>query len=89
MGIWSLLFDKKSGKTHRSNRRPAAASRRQPSSRTALHRELVSVALRDTMIRHGIPTGWVSADMHAAFNAKGEPQCHVRLLLKHWDPRLM
>lgn len=86
MGIWSLLFDKK----RRVNRRPASKpSRRQPSTRAALHRELVSVALRDTLIRHGIPTGWVSVDTQSAIGARGEPHCHVRLLLRHWDPRLM
>lgn len=88
MGILSLLF-KNQKSNRRIARRQAGASRRPSASRTALHRELVSVALRDTMIRHGIPSAWMSADMHSAFNTKGEPQCHVRLLLKHWDARLM
>lgn len=55
----------------------------------ASRRELLRLVLRDTLNRTGIPTSWVGADLLAATSRGREPGIHVRLLLKHWDPRLM
>lgn len=55
----------------------------------ASRRELLRLVLRDTLNRTGIPTSWISADLLAATSRGREPGIHVRLLLKHWDPRLM
>ena len=52
-------------------------------------RELLRLVLRDTLNRTGIPTSWIGADLLAATSRGREPGIHVRLLLKHWDPRLM
>jgi len=52
-------------------------------------RELLRLVLRDTLNRTGIPTAWLGADLLAATSRGREPGLHVRLLLKHWDPRLM
>jgi hypothetical protein len=52
-------------------------------------RELLRLVLRDTLNRTGIPTSWVGADLLAATSRGREPGIHVRLLIKHWDPRLM
>jgi hypothetical protein len=52
-------------------------------------RELLRVVLRDTLNRTGIPTSWIGVDLLAATSRGREPGIHVRLLLKHWDPRLM
>jgi hypothetical protein len=52
-------------------------------------RELLRLVLRDTLNRTGIPTSWVGADLLAATSRGRAPGIHVRLLLKHWDPRLM
>ena len=53
------------------------------------HRELLRLVLRDTLNRTGIPTSWLGADLLAATSRGREPGIHVRLSLKHWDPRLM
>ena len=55
----------------------------------ASRRELLRLVLRDTLNRTGIPTSWVGADLLAATSRGREPGIHVRLLIKHWDPRLM
>jgi hypothetical protein len=55
----------------------------------ASRRELLRLVLRDTLNRTGIPTSWVGADLLAATSRGREPGIHVRLLMKHWDPRLM
>lgn len=55
----------------------------------ASRRELLRLVLRDTLNRTGIPTSWLGADLLAATSRGREPGIHVRLLVKHWDPRLM
>jgi hypothetical protein len=55
----------------------------------ASRRELLRLVLRDTLNRTGIPTSWIGADLLAATSRGRAPGIHVRLLLKHWDPRLM
>lgn len=68
-----------------SSMHPKGALAQENSSR----RELLRLVLRDTLNRTGIPTSWIGADLLAATSRGREPGIHVRLLLKHWDPRLM
>ncbi|HSV46327.1 MAG TPA: hypothetical protein VLJ58_11100 [Ramlibacter sp.] len=53
-------------------------------------RELLRVVLREAMAKHGIPAGWIGAELLPG-SAKGgrEPDLHVRLLIRHFDPRLL
>lgn len=65
-----------------------------PSSRSAAsdsstRRELLRVVLRNTLNRHGIPTTWIGAEMLLATSRNREPGLHWRLLVRHWDPRLL
>ena len=55
----------------------------------ASRRDMLRLVLRDTLNRTGIPTAWLGADLLAATSRGREPGIHVRLLIKHWDPRLM
>ncbi|MDQ6881100.1 MAG: hypothetical protein M3150_03285 [Pseudomonadota bacterium] len=55
----------------------------------ASRRELLRLVLRDSLNRTGIPTSWIGADLLAATSRGREPGIHMRLLLKHWDPRVM
>ncbi len=69
--------------------RPAAESKTPPGSPKALHRELLRVALRDTLVRHGIPIQWITAEtLPMPVNAT-EMGLHLRLLIRHHDPRLL
>jgi hypothetical protein len=52
-------------------------------------RELLRVALRDTLNRHGIPASWISAEVFATSSRTGERGVQWRLIVKHWDPRLL
>jgi hypothetical protein len=64
-------------------------SKSSTSSPTSTRRELLGLALRDTLTRQGIPAAWLSAEM-LLFTSRGrEPGIHLRLLIKHWDPRLL
>ena len=52
-------------------------------------RELLRAALRDALVKHGIPLAWVSVEMLTATGRGRELGIHLRLLVKHWDPRLL
>lgn len=58
-------------------------------SQNSTRRELLRVVLRDTLNRHGIPSAWVSAEMLLATSRSRDPGIHWRIVIKHWDPRLM
>jgi hypothetical protein len=58
-------------------------------SQNSTRRELLRVVLRDTLNRHGIPASWVGAEMLMSTTRGGERGIHWRILVKHWDPRLM
>lgn len=58
-------------------------------SSTTTRRELLRVVLRDTLNRHGIPSGWISAEILNATSRTGAQGLHWRLQLRHWDPRLL
>jgi hypothetical protein len=60
------------------------------SSQHAVRKDLLKVVLRETLMRNGIPASWIGADLLRSTSPKrGEPGIHVRLLVRHWDSRLM
>ena len=61
----------------------------QPPSQGTPKRELLRVVLRDTLTRHGIPSAWITAEVLATTSRGGERGVHWRLVIKHWDPRLL
>lgn len=46
------------------------------------------MALRETLLRHGLPTEWITADILSASSRNREPGLHLRLAIRHWDARL-
>ena len=62
---------------------------RSASAEHAARRELLRAVLRKTLNRHGIPTTWLGAEMLAATSRGRQTGIHWRLLIKHWDPRLL
>ena len=60
-----------------------------PPSTNATRRELLRVVLRDTLNRQGIPAAWLGAETLMATSRTHETGIHWRILVKHWDPRLM
>ena len=58
-------------------------------SRNATRRELVRVALRDTLNRHGVPADWLGIEALAAVTHGREPGLHLRLVVRHWEPQLL
>jgi hypothetical protein len=96
MGMFDLLRGKKPENTARPrhSRPPPAstqfeASQMSPGSANSVRKDLLKVALRDMLMRNGIPQAWVSADMLRTSSPRREPGLHVRFLVRRWEPRLM
>jgi hypothetical protein len=84
MGILNFIF----GTRKQQPARPPA-SVPPNSTRNATRRELVRVALRDTLVRHGVPTDWVVAEGLSAITRGREPGLHLRLVMRQWQPELL
>ncbi|MBK0391826.1 hypothetical protein [Ramlibacter algicola] len=84
MGLFGK--DKEAGggsrKTQGATPRP---SQSQPP--TDMRRELLRLALRQSLIRNGIPVHWIGVEA-IEMPVPGAP-LHVRLVVQHWDERLL
>lgn len=74
--------------------RPAAPPAAPPVSRRDLPREdtrrqLLTMAVRDTMLRHGIPAHWISAETVPTLIGNRVPGMHLRLVVREWNPELL
>ena len=97
------LFQRVFGRPARPVAKPAPVPARasqsavggQPSTRSgsnsaqSVRKELVRVSTRDMLLHNGIPTDWVRAEPLTTAVTGREPGLHVRLVVLHWDPRLM
>jgi hypothetical protein len=60
-----------------------------PPAQGNTRRELLRVVLRDTMVKHGIPTTWLGAETLVSDLPDGQAGLHLRLLVRQWEPRLL
>jgi len=60
-----------------------------PPERDASRRELLVMAFGETLRKHGIPPAWIGAETLAAITGGRERGMHLRLVLRHWEPRLL
>ena len=67
----------------------AGPSTRGSSSPQSVRKELVRVSVRDTLLHNGIPAAWIRADPLTISAPGRETGVHVRLVVQHWDARLM
>ena len=58
-------------------------------SETAMRGQLVSVLLRDLVRKSGMPPGWVQCQIQVMNSRSRGEGIYVRLVVKHWDERLM
>ena len=61
----------------------------QAGSDNDVRRHLVQVLMRDMMRRHGIPAQWIDCQVVAVFSRTKGPGICIRLVLLHWDERLL
>lgn len=56
----------------------------------SVRKDVLKAAMRDTLLRNGIPEHWLAADLlRTKSPARKEQGVHVRFLVKHWDARLV
>lgn len=58
-------------------------------SRHLLRKNLIRMVLRDTMLKLGIPSDWISAEVLLASSRKRPAGVYLRLLIRRWDEQLM
>lgn len=61
----------------------------QDGSENGVRRHLVQVLLRDLLRRHGIPDKWIDCQMLIVSSRTRGSGMYVRLVVQHWDERLM
>lgn len=88
MGLIDRLFGSSSPPEAAQTRLPGQLSMPPGADQGATRRELLRVVLRDTLARHGIPAAWIGSDVLTSTRGR-EPGVHLRLILKHWEPRLL
>jgi hypothetical protein len=90
MGFFSKLFGQAGNNASRSRKVAARAPVARPPASSIppanLRRELLRLALRQSLSRNGIPVHWIGAEA-IELPGPGNP-LHVRLLVQHWDERL-
>jgi hypothetical protein len=55
----------------------------------ATRRELVAMAVNDTLRKHGIPPSWITAEASPATTLRKQRGLHLRLVVRQWQPRLL
>jgi hypothetical protein len=58
-------------------------------SDNAMRRQLVQVLLRDLLRKHGIAPHWIELHMLVVSRSSRGSGLYVRLIVRHWDERLM
>ena len=58
-------------------------------SRNDTRRELIRVVLRDALRRHGIPSEWLRGEILTVSSREQRTLMHLRLVMLHWDDRLL
>lgn len=92
MNFIQRLFTSSKPPAFEASRMPShapAVSQQFPLSQNATRRELLRAVLRDTMHRQGIPADWLAGEPLTTTVRDGERGLHWRLLIKHWDERLV
>ena len=90
MSLYSRVFgQRRPAQTGAPKQMRAAAGHPAQPNRDASHRELLLMAVRDTLRKYGIPPSWIGAEtLTATINGK-QRGMHLRLLLRHWEPKLL
>lgn len=94
LGLKTRAADSRDSGLKPAARTPAATNRDsqhtiEDNSDNDTRRQLVQVLLRDCLRRHGIAADWVECQMLVINSRSRGPVMYVRLVLRHWDARLM
>jgi hypothetical protein len=96
MGMLDLLRRRKADATAKPGNARATsagtefeASQMAPGSSHHVRKDLLKIALRETLSRNGIPQAWLAADMLRTSSTRREQGLHVRFIMRSWEPRLV
>jgi hypothetical protein len=92
MGFLARLFGgspSRAGDSRSHSQLATGGSKGGVATQNATRRELLRIALGETLQRHGIPASWITAEVLSAISRAGATGIHWRLLVRHWDPQLM
>ena len=89
MSVFKRLFARKHTDAAPHSHLASGMSQAAGQSKNGTRRELLRMVLRDTLSTHGIPHAWIGADVLANTSSSGVRSIHLRLVIKHWDPRLL
>jgi hypothetical protein len=96
MGMLDLLRRRKAGSAAKpghargtTNSTQFEASQMAAGSPHQVRKDLLRLALRETLSRNGIPQAWLAADMLRTTSTTREQGLHVRFVLRAWEPRLV
>ena len=87
MSLFDRLFGRKPPNAQHTQLHTQMAA--QSGDHNSTRRELLRVVLRDTLTRHGVPASWIGVELLTAASRTRQSGIHMRLQLKHWDPRLL
>ncbi|NML48423.1 hypothetical protein HHL11_32050 [Ramlibacter sp. G-1-2-2] len=86
MGL--LAFFRRSGTpASKASESPTSAGPESSTSRGS-RKDLLRLVLRDSLFRNGIPAAWLTAEVLRAARQGQQTGLHMRLVLRHADPRL-
>jgi hypothetical protein len=57
--------------------------------RDETRRELLAIAVRDTLRKNGIPASWFATEMVSAMTSGRERGVQLRLVLREWQPQVL
>jgi hypothetical protein len=67
----------------------AATDQRNQVRLDASRRELLSMAVNDTLKKNSIPKTWITAEASPTLTARKERGLHLRLVVREWQPTLL
>lgn len=70
-------------------RSKSVASRGSDSQRDESRRELLGLAVRDALRKHGIPAQWITAETFSALTGSRVRGMHLRLVVREWQPKFL
>lgn len=86
MGLFAF-FRRSNTPATKASDAPTSAGPESSTSRSS-RKDLLRLVLRDSLFRNGIPAAWLTAEVLRAARHGQETGLHMRLVLRHPDPRL-
>jgi hypothetical protein len=84
MGFFSFLLGKEA-----KDADDRGMSRLQATTRDRTRRELISTAVWDTIRKHGLPVGCITADALPSYTSTRHRGIHLQLVYRNWRPDLL